>query len=401
MKFVVEALGLTAGGGKLLGLRLLSELATLGQHEFVFVLPPCAEYATLGDSEVRRISVRKSQSLVGRYIFLNRTLPRICIEEGADALLCLGNFAPQAPPCPTAVLLQNAYLVYREPVTERKKTLREALIIAYGRRMYRHLPKSVQVIVQTTTMRNRLIAQYPLGAECVSVIPNAYVLPQTKAMNGAAQDSGRRHFNFLCVARYYPHKNLEVLVDALLKLPAELRRIVRCYLTIGCDQHRGAKALLKRISRNGLQDHLVNLGPVPPDELGRVYGFANAFILPSLIETVSFTYLEAMHFGLPILTSDRDFARERCKDAALYFDPLDSSSVAAAMTNIALDPDLCQTLIQAGARVAKETPTWTEIAGRFLAVLEALACGSTRPSCRRASTRDPHQAGEPSLRPEE
>ena len=38
-----------------------------------------------------------------------------------------------------------------------------------------------------------------------------------------------------------------------------------------------------------------------------------------------------MQFGLPILTSDRDFARHICQDAALYFDPLDADSVARSM----------------------------------------------------------------------
>ena len=39
-------------------------------------------------------------------------IAKACLEQKADALLCLGNFAPHYPPVPTVILLHNAYFVY-------------------------------------------------------------------------------------------------------------------------------------------------------------------------------------------------------------------------------------------------------------------------------------------------
>jgi ubiquinone/menaquinone biosynthesis C-methylase UbiE len=80
-----------------------------------------------------------------------------------------------------------------------------------------------------------------------------------------------------------------------------------------------------------------------------------------------------MYFGLPILTSDRDFAHHLCADAATYFDPLDADSVARAMARIIDDEELRQGLVENGRRILAQAPTWNEIAARFVDVLERTA----------------------------
>jgi hypothetical protein len=82
-----------------------------------------------------------------------------------------------------------------------------------------------------------------------------------------------------------------------------------------------------------------------------------------------------MRFGIPILTSDRDFARHLCGDAAIYFDPLDAKSVAKAMATIIEDAMLRRRLVEEGRKTLAQAPTWDEIAGRFVDVLERAARG--------------------------
>jgi glycosyltransferase involved in cell wall biosynthesis len=93
------------------------------------------------------------------------------------------------------------------------------------------------------------------------------------------------------------------------------------------------------------------------------------------LETYSRCYEEAWHFNLPILTSDRDFACERCENAALYFDPLDADSVAMSMARIMEDGDLRGCLVENGRRILAEAPTWDDGAARFVEVLERTARG--------------------------
>ncbi|MGH9469981.1 MAG: heparinase II/III domain-containing protein [Terriglobia bacterium] len=374
MTFVIEAVGLASGGGKELALNLFSRLPHFREHRFVLFLPMRPEYPGLSASNIHCCFYEGGSNLAARYVALQRTLPRICVEYHADSLLCLGNFAPRKSQCPTLVLIQNAHLVCREKIAEQRRTSREKLILAYGRRASRRLPHDVCVVVQTPVMRERLLSGSGLPPERVAVIPcPSGILANSRPE--LCRESARRDrpFTFLCLARYYAHKNLEILPEALKCLAALTRAPVRCLISISPGQHPGARRLLARIEREALSTPLRNIGSVPSSSLAEVYGAADAVILPTLLESYSATYSEAMHFGLPVLTSDRDFARYLCGDAAAYFDPLDAGSIASTMLAVMENPGLRQTLVARGRRIVAELPSWDDIAACFVESLERTA----------------------------
>jgi glycosyltransferase involved in cell wall biosynthesis len=380
MKFVVQALGLTGGGGKELAMNLFSRLTTYKRHRFIFVVPDLAEYRCLGGSNSKVIVWQKPTGLWGRDFQLNQTLNIVCAKWDCDALLCTANFAPRQPACNTVVLLQNAYVAYREPVVERHLTIRERLTVAYGRRAYRRLSPRVRLVAQTEVMKQRLLASYGFDPRRIQVIPNGCSLPRGSAPCQAPEP--KRPFVFLCLGWYYVHKNLEILPEALRQIRAYSSRPVECRITISPDQHPRARRFLREVEN--MADVIVNLGPVLRSELARIYASADALLLPTLLESFSRTYLEAMHFSLPILTSDRDFARHICQDAALYFDPLDADSVARSMARIMEDGELRARLVQNGKRLISRSPTWDEIAAQFVKVLEDAAASPRVPPSRKA-----------------
>jgi glycosyltransferase involved in cell wall biosynthesis len=255
---------------------------------------------------------------------------------------------------------------------EKHLTLREKLIVRYGRNLCRRLLPQVPVIVQTGIVRERLVGLYGLDPHKVVVVPSACPFRLNGEGDfGSERNDPSRPFTFLCASPYKPHKNLEILVEALKRLRAYTPKPARCLITISADQHPGARQLLRRIEREDLAPQIVNLGWIPTRErLAQVYRSADAYIFPSLMETFSFTYLEAMCFGLPILTSDRDFARDRCQDAAVYFDPLDPESVAKCMARILEDGALRNQLVSRAKFLLNEVPPWEEVAARFVEVLE-------------------------------
>lgn len=413
MKFVIEALGLTAGGGKRGLMKLLPALADRGRrHTFVAVLADLEEFRALERPNLRLTLQKKPRSLLRRHFRLQRTIPLICAEERADALLCLGNFGPRPAPVPTVVFLHNARYVCGDPLG-RRLTLRDRLITGYGKRYLRLLPQGVRLIVQTEPMKQRLVNAHRIPARRVIVIPDGDALPAasrepgpancTKASKGKKPANGKEAvhrqgaadgggagsasshgaaglapFTFLCLAFYYPHKNLEVLPEAIERLRHYTKRPARCFVTIHPGQHPGARRLLRRIASERLGQALVNIGSLDENEVVEAYRAADAFILPSLIESLGRTYFEAMRFNLPILTSDRDFAHEVCRGAAIYFDPLDPESIAQSMARIMEDTELRDRL--AAERRLIPIPSWDEVAARFVDVLERAA---TEPkSCR-------------------
>jgi glycosyltransferase involved in cell wall biosynthesis len=379
MKFIIEALGLTAGGGKQLARDLVNHLPPDAGHRFVLLLPEEAEHGAPAGGHLKLIICPKPRSLAARYHFLNHIVPALAQRERADALLCLGNFAPRSPVVPTAVLLHNAHFVCRNRTAEPSMTLRERLTRAYGRYALRRLHPKVHVIVQTPLMRDRVRRELPLHRSRISVIPNA--------CDGAPDGPRRRisaggPFRFLCLTEYYTHKNLEVLPKALAILPGLTSRRAQVVTTVAPGHHPAARRLVEAIERQGLEHQVVNLGPVSSEDLAAVYRACDALVLPTLLESFSRTYLEAMRFGLPILTSNRDFARSICGEAALYFDPLDAGSVARSMARVMTDPALRHRLAAEGSRRIREFPGWDELAGRFVEVLEWLARQPEAPAAR-------------------
>jgi glycosyltransferase involved in cell wall biosynthesis len=272
-------------------------------------------------------------------------------------------------------MVRNAYYAYNEPVAYRKATLRERMIIRYGRAYLGRLASGVALIVQSAIMKQRLRALYNLDSSRIVILPDSEALPQgqTEVAKTAAYPQ-YEPFTFLCLGDYAPHKNQEILLEAVEHVPAYTSRKARCIITIS-GAHPGGRKLLGQIERRKLGNVLLNSSPVYGANLERAYMQAQASIQPTLLETFGRVYAESMCFGLPILTSDRDFARARCQNAAVYFDPLNADSVARAMARVMEDEELRRRLVENGRRIQAEAPTWDEIAGRFVDVLECAAKG--------------------------
>ena len=375
MKFVVEGLGLLSYGTKQVALGILQHLGKHLEHDFTLILPDIPEYADIVAPNISAVLIPKTQSLLRREILLNRYVPRLCRDQRADALVCMGSYAPRRLACRTAVFLQFPHVVYREPAVERRLAIRDKLRVTYGRWLYRRLPHEVSIMVQIEAIKQRLVSIYGIHPERILVIPNAMPAFEPCPRNSSQGHPSSEPFRFLCFARYYPHKNIEILFDALQKLPRYTSRPARCLINISADQDAGARRFLRKIEQAGESSSITCVGPVSREELSGLYQSGDAYIFPTLMETFSFTYDEAMHFGLPILTSDRDFAHERCQDAAVYFDPLDADSVAKAMARVMEDEELRRRLVENGHRILAKAPSWDDIASRFVEMLERVAKG--------------------------
>jgi glycosyltransferase involved in cell wall biosynthesis/SAM-dependent methyltransferase len=376
LKFVIEAAGLTVAGGKELALDLMTHLSARTEHQFTCIVPDLAAYKSISSRNLRTIVCPRESGLVHRARLLNQQVPQICRREQADALLCLGNFVPWKRVCPTTVLLQNAWIVYGDPVAESRRTLREHLITAYGRHAYRNLRPDVTIITQTPVMKDHLCRRFRIPPARVAIIPNALSLAKLRgspALPVSLRKPGANPFTFLCLAHCYAHKNIDILADAVERLPQYTRKPAKCVITVAARQHPRARRLLERLSQGDLAGKVENIGPVESERLPQVYQNADALIFPTLLESFSRTYLEAQYFGLPILTSDRDFAHHLCGNAALYFDPLDAESVARSMARMMEDSALRRRLAENGRNLLAHAPSWHEIADRFVEVLERSA----------------------------
>ena len=218
----------------------------------------------------------------------------------------------------------------------------------------RRIRRPAVTIAQTPVAKEALERLYRLPN--VAIVPNALSLDNLDTTGGKrfALPAGRK---LLYLTYYYPHKNLEILIDVAVKI-RELGRDYRIILTIAANQHKNAARLLQEIRDRDLGEIIVNVGPVPMAEVPSLYRSCDGLLMPTLLESFSGTYVEAMFHRIPIFTSDLDFAKGVCGDAACYFDPHDADDIVRKI-DVVFDNLTCsESLIGAGRRVLASLPDW-------------------------------------------
>ncbi len=90
--------------------------------------------------------------------------------------------------------------------------------------------------------------------------------------------------------------------------------------------------------------------------------------MPALIESYGLPYIEAQSLGIPIFTSNRDFAKELCKDSAFYFDPHNSKDIYNCITNALANEKIINEKLEMQNEILIKKITWSEVTEKIINV---------------------------------
>ena len=309
----------------------------------------------------------------GRPIVDNVVLPRLVSEWRADVVLSLSNMACRVPKGTHAeqiLLIMWPYIMYTDEEIWKRLSMRERIAKQIRRGYIRATSQRANLVVAQTEVAKRRL-QDALSIRRIEVLPTAASLKPPDG-GGDERVSVPRRPGWLCLSRYYPHKNLEVLLDAGALL-GEAGSSASIWLTVGEDQGKGARRLLASIDERQLSENVKNLGPIPFEAVPSVYAAARGVILPTLLESFSQVFTEAMTLGVPLIAPDRDFAHAACGDGALYVDPLDPKAIAEAICRLDQDGEERRRLTALGLQRASSHPSWNEIGARYMGLCRKVA----------------------------
>lgn len=228
----------------------------------------------------------------------------------------------------------------------------------------RHAAENSDLIVTVSEFTARQVEQW-LGVERarLRVIHHGVRLP--------AEDlpAHRRENIVLHVGAIQQRKNISRLVEAFARLGPEWRLVLAGSLGFGAEQ------ILREIENSPCRERIQALGYVPEHQLGRLWGRARILAFPSLDEGFGLPVLEAMAWGVPVVTSDRAALPEVAGDAALLVDPCDIEAIAAALLALATQEELRQDLIVRGRRRAAAF-TWEAAVAKTWSVYAELLHGA-------------------------
>ena len=373
LKIVVLAHALKAGGGISVGKNCVAALKrNLRSSQFWVTVPAGLGYESfIGDERCTFIPFEQ-RSYMQQWCFENISLPRLVRKQSPDVIISLANRALPGESSPQLMLLHDPHLFYPGRFYAGESIRRKCLKAFQSFGLRRDLPRLAGLLVQTATAENRVRNHYDFTGK-ITQLPNAISKEVGVDMSYDEPEIYQSHqgvTRLFYLTRYYPHKNIELIVKAFEQFPERLQDC-RVFLTISADQHPAAKKLLERITSTGLEKNIINIGPLKQSQLGAYFQHCDALVMPSTLESFSGTYLEAMAFKTPILTSQLDFAEEVCADAALYFDPWKPESLCRAIERLIENPERAKKLSDAGvARLRDLQWDWDKNAERIEHLLQ-------------------------------
>ena len=199
-------------------------------------------------------------------------------------------------------------------------------------------------------------------------IPNGITRPAPQGQTVIGEKYGlKKDGYFLFLARIVPEKGLHYLIEAFSGLKTDKKLVIAG----GSSQAYG---YMEQIHRMAAEDERILMTDfVQGQVLEELYANAYAFVLPSDVEGMALTLLEAMSYGDCCLVSDIRENTEVVEDKALTFRRGDVKDLKRQLAWMLEHPDEVRRMGEESVDYICGKYNWDDVTGRTLAVYEKAA----------------------------
>lgn len=386
MKFLINCSNLKAGGGLQVADSVCCQLGKYSQYSFVVVLSPYMK-----DTEGRLKDLRNVESftyevpnslktiVLGRDAFLDSLVEK----KGISAVLTVfgpSRWSPRVPhlsgfAMPHLVIPESPYFTQMSLIVRikwyfwclfRKWSFKKSANYFWTENPFISIRLERLLGVRHNCKETDCSSKISSGHKQIITVSNYYNQvfndPQSWRSHPLEPFDG---VTCLSVSAYYPHKNFPILVETarfLRQIHPEFH--FRFVLTFDEDNMAVPEEL---------REHFVFTGKVDVSECPDLYRQSDVMVMPTLLECFSATYPEAMRMEVPIVTTDLEFARGLCGDAACYFSAVDAQACAEAIYKVATDKEFAQQLVSNGKEQLLKYDNYQQRADKLVRVLEEIA----------------------------
>lgn len=327
MRILVNATALDSRGAYSVVNSFLSELNSTSEYliskgielHFLVAKKELCKYSN--ESLIIKYEPYPKKGLINKWRYERVILPRVVNDENYDAYLSLQNYILKH------VNIKQFVLIH-QPIPFAKLRLCELEIKNWIK--YRVLFKKILleqrnevagVIVQTNWMKNALVNQYNYKCPIIVIRPTVRdIVNNDKPLS----DYIAKHLNQDGLKIFYPtnnerYKNNKRLIKSVIKYNKIYNKKVILFITLEGKSNEFIKFI----------------GKIPYNSIYTFYKNINAVIFSSLAETFGLPLLEAKLNNIPIIASNLPYAREICRDSAIYFEPRNVDSIVESIHNFA------------------------------------------------------------------
>ncbi|MBR4918817.1 MAG: glycosyltransferase [Bacteroidales bacterium] len=163
----------------------------------------------------------------------------------------------------------------------------------------------------------------------------------------------------LTITSAYPHKNLSIAIDIANNLKVKHPDFkFRFVFTIKETEYPSLP--------NEVKDNFLFIGRVDISECPSLYEQCDIAFQPTLLECFTATYPESMRMNKPIVTTDLEFARGLCGDAAIYYDPLSAEDASEKIYFLANNKNMQLLLASKGKEQLNHFDNYTARADKLV-----------------------------------
>lgn len=192
-------------------------------------------------------------------------------------------------------------------------------------------------------------------------IPNGVTRPEVLKADIIRQkyNLGKDDY-FLFLGRIVPEKGIHYLIDAYNQVSTSKKLVIAG----GASDTDSYFEELKRKAQNN--KNIIFTGFVQGQELEELYSNAYVYVLPSDLEGMPLSLLEAMSFGNCCLTSDIDECATVMEDYGVTFKRGDILDLSQSLQKLSNDVSLVQKIKSESAKFILEKYNWDDIADKTL-----------------------------------
>jgi glycosyltransferase involved in cell wall biosynthesis len=225
------------------------------------------------------------------------------------------------------------------------------------------------IIVETLDAKDKVSKALSIETDKIAVVGNtcSSIFDERKYIERGCKyyidlpKKGKYEYRFLYITHNHPSKNLEI-INKVCELLSE--KNINFVVTIDDESYENMFSHNPRV---------INLGPVAHKSCPSIYSQCDFLFAPTLLETFSASYPEAMKMNLPILTSKYSFAKDVCHNAALYFDPINPKDIVEKINILIYDLKLQEAMTRNGKAVLSQMESGRTRAEKYLKICKEVS----------------------------
>jgi glycosyltransferase involved in cell wall biosynthesis len=226
-------------------------------------------------------------------------------------------------------------------------------------------------IVTVSEYTKREIISLGINPCSVLVLPPGLERPKLDFLSNYQGEM--RGEKIICVANCIPRKGIIDLIKAFSLIE---KRGFKLHIVGKVKENSSYyKNVISLIKELGLTQDVFLDGRLEQEELNRLYLASKIFILPSLKEGFGIVLLEAMYYGLPIVTTKISAMPELVTDGenGLLVPVADPMALAEAISKLIENPDLREQMGERGRQRILHSYHWDTTSSKFLSVIQNLS----------------------------